>query len=326
MILVTGGAGFIGSVLVKMLNEDGHEDIIIVDRLGKNEKWKNLNGLKFSEFIHADELWTPEYESYLNRIDYIFHMGACSSTTERDADYLMKNNWEYSKKLFLYAAHNNLKICYASSAATYGDGRLGYSDNHKVVESLRPLNGYGYSKQIFDQWVLSQKRFPKHWVGVKFFNVFGPNEYHKEDMKSLVAKAHQQIHVEGKVKLFKSHRDGFANGEQKRDFIYVKDACRAVMDLTFKDHVESGIYNIGTGKANTFKDFISFTFKAMNRKDEIEFIDMPESLRGQYQYFTEADMTKFHSQLPDFKFMNLEDSVKDYVQNYLESEISYIGK
>ncbi len=323
MIILTGGAGFIGSVLCHYLNERGIKDIIIVDHLGTEEKWKNLNGLKYAEFIHKDELFEEENATFLNRANMIFHMGACSTTTEKDADYLMKNNWEYSKKLFQLAATNNIPFIYASSAATYGLGEHGYSDQENI-EQLRPLNCYGYSKQFFDQWISNQKRFPKKWYGLKFFNVFGPNEYHKGAMKSIVAKAYHQIKETGQVKLFNSYHDDFKDGEQKRDFVYVKDVCAAIMDMAFEKEFENGIYNMGTGEANTFKDFVTYAFEAMGVEPKIEIIDMPEDLRKHYQYFTEADMGKFHNAHGGFKFSSLKESVKDYVQNYLMKENSFI--
>ncbi len=321
MILVTGGAGFIGSVLVSELNKLGKEDIIIVDRLSSSPKWKNVRNLKYAEYIHADELFLPEYGDLLDRVNFIFHIGACSSTTEMDMDYLMKNNVLYSKNLFNLAIELGVPFIYASSAATYGEGEQGYNDNHDGVKNLRPLNPYGYSKQLFDEWVLKQKVTPVHWFGLKYFNVFGPNEYHKEDMSSLVFKAFHQINENGVVKLFKSHREGYEDGKQLRDFVYVKDIVRAMIAMMNKSTAEkSGIYNMGTGKANSFYDLVSFTFKAMGKEPNIEFFDMPESLRNQYQYFTEANMEKFSKLLPDFKFNSLEKNVKDYVVNHLSKE------
>lgn len=324
MILLTGGAGFIGSVLCKYLNSIGEDDILIVDELGSDEKWKNLRGLKFSDYLHKDELFQDENQFLLNRVSAIFHMGACSSTTERDVDFLIKNNWEYSKKLFTLASQNNIPFIYASSAATYGDGALGYEDDHSKISHLRPLNAYGYSKQLFDEWVLNQKRFPKFWIGLKFFNVFGPNEYHKDSMMSLVCKAFSQIEETGEVKLFKSHREEFKDGEQQRDFVYVKDVCRAMINLYQEQNVESGIYNMGTGECNTFKDFVIACFKALDKEPKIQYIDMPNSIRNQYQYFTEANMKKFNDAVPNFTFQKLDDSVRDYVQNYLSKKDRFV--
>ncbi len=321
MILVTGGAGFIGSVLVSELNKLGHTDIIIVDRLKDSIKWKNLRGLKYREYLHADEFLSSENEDLFSELTCIFHMGACSATTEMDMDYLMKNNVYYSQSLFEIARNHEIPFIYASSAATYGDGELGYSDDHKNIPNLKPLNPYGYSKQLVDEWVLNQKVKPKHWFGVKFFNVFGPNEYHKNEMRSLVHKAYGQILCEGKVKLFKSHKEGFKDGEQLRDFVYVKDVVRAmILMMDPKNKTHSGIYNLGTGKARSFYDLVVATFKALNKEKNIEFIDMPMSIKNQYQYFTEADMKKFHAAFADFKFTALEEAVHDYVVNYLVKE------
>lgn len=321
MILVTGGAGLIGSVLVRELNLLGREDIIIVDKLYDSEKWHNLLGLKYQEYIHASELFEADLYELFDEVDFIFHMGACSATTERDMDYLMQNNVDYSKALFALATERDIPIVYASSAATYGLGEGGYSDDHEKIKSLRPLNRYGYSKQLFDEWVLRLDQKPTHWFGLKFFNVYGPNEYHKGEMRSLVHKAYHQILETGEVKLFKSHRDDFKDGEQLRDFIYVKDAARAMITMMNPSSAKfSGIYNIGTGSARSFKDLVLATFKAMGREAKIEYIDMPEALRSQYQYYTKADMTKFHQFLPKFKWMSIEEGVSDYVSSHLMKE------
>jgi ADP-L-glycero-D-manno-heptose 6-epimerase len=322
MILVTGGAGFIGSVLVAELNRLGETDIVIVDRLEKSVKWKNLRDLKYREYIHADELFSGDYDDLISETDIIYHMGACSSTTELDMDFLMKNNVQYSKALFQFAATKNVPMIYASSAATYGAGEFGYDDNEDELHKLRPLNPYGYSKQLFDEWVLRESTAkPDHWFGLKFFNVFGPNEYHKEEMRSLVHKAYGQINNSGKVQLFKSHKDGFKDGEQLRDFIYVKDVVRVMIEFSYTDKAQfSGIYNLGTGKARSFKDLVLATFKAMGKNPDIEYIDMPMSIRNQYQYFTEASTEKLLCALPEFKFTQLEDAVFDYVTNYLAKE------
>ncbi len=322
MILVTGAAGFIGSVLVKELNKLGREDLILVDRLGSDEKWKNLRGKSFVEYIHADELFTGAWDEVLEGISTIYHLGACSSTTERNVDFLMENNVNYSKNLFDLALERDIPIMYASSAATYGGIEKDFNDNHETVHELRPLNAYGYSKQLFDEWVLKLEKKPSLWYGIKFFNVFGPNEYHKDEMRSLVHKAYGQIKEKGQVKLFKSHRTEFENGEQLRDFVYVKDCVRAMLAMMDKG-TGSGIYNLGTGKANSFDDLVDFTFKAMKETTKISYIDMPESIRNQYQYFTEANMTKFNQLLPDFKFTSLEDSVKDYVGHLLKDDPHY---
>lgn len=318
MILITGGAGFIGSVLARELNQLGHTDLVIVDKLEASTKWKNLRGIKYNDYIHADELFSGDYDDLIAETDLIFHMGACSSTTEKNMDFLMKNNVAYTQALFRFAATKNIPFIYASSAATYGDGELGYSDDHDKVAELMPLNPYGYSKQLVDEWVLREDSKPDHWFGLKFFNVFGPNEYHKEDMRSLVHKSFEQIKSVGSVKLFKSHRPDFKDGEQRRDFIYVKDVVRAMIELADPEKANySGIYNLGTGKARSFLDLTLATFKAMNLEPKIEFIDMPEAIRSQYQYFTEADTTKLLTAVPGFEFTSLEEGVRDYVQNYL---------
>ncbi len=318
MILITGGAGFIGSVLAKQLNQLGHTDLVIVDKLEDSIKWKNLRGIKYLEYIHADELFGGDYDDLIAETDLIFHMGACSATTEKNMDFLMKNNVAYTQALWRFAATKNIPFIYASSAATYGEGELGYSDDHGMIPKLMPLNPYGYSKQLVDEWVLKEEQKPDHWFGLKFFNVYGPNEYHKDDMKSLVCKAHEQIKSNGKVKLFKSHRPDFKDGEQLRDFIYVKDVVRAMIELADPDKAEfSGIYNLGAGKARSFHDLVKATFSAMSVPVNIEFIDMPESIRNQYQYYTQADVSKLMKAIPEFQFTSLEDGVRDYVQNYL---------
>lgn len=318
MILITGGAGFIGSVLAKQLNDLGHTELVIVDKLEDSIKWKNLRGIKYTDYIHADELFGGDYDDLIAETDLIFHMGACSSTTEKNMDFLMKNNVAYTQALFRFAATKNIPFIYASSAATYGDGLTGYDDSHETIPGLLPLNPYGYSKQLVDEWVLREESKPDHWFGLKFFNVFGPNEYHKEEMRSLVHKSYEQIKSAGSVKLFKSHRPDFKDGEQLRDFIYVKDVVRVMLELADPEKAMfSGIYNLGTGKARSFLDLTKATFKAMNLEPKIEFIDMPESIRNQYQYYTQAETTRLMNALPGFQFTSLEDGVRDYVQNYL---------
>jgi ADP-L-glycero-D-manno-heptose 6-epimerase len=318
MILITGGAGFIGSVLAKELNILGHTDLIIVDKLEDSVKWKNLRGIKYSDYIHADELFSGDYDDLIAETDLIFHMGACSSTTELNMDFLMKNNVAYTQALWRFAATKNIPFIYASSAATYGNGERGYSDDHAMIPGLMPLNPYGYSKQLVDEWVLKEVSAPEHWFGLKFFNVFGPNEYHKEEMRSLVHKSFEQIKSSGSVKLFKSYKSEFKDGEQLRDFIYVKDVVRALIELADPEKAaHSGIYNLGTGHARSFLDLTKATFKAMDLPAKIEFIEMPEALKTQYQYFTEADTKKLLHVLPGFTFTNLEEGVRDYVQNFL---------
>ncbi|WP_419172271.1 ADP-glyceromanno-heptose 6-epimerase [Halobacteriovorax sp.] len=325
MILVTGGAGFIGSVLVAKLNEKGREDIIIVDRFDHKDKWKNLRGLKYAEYFHADEFFDIALEEVHKSISFIYHMGACSSTTEMDMDYLMVNNVGHSKYYFELASDLGIPFIYASSAATYGDGELGYEDNEEEIGKLRPLNPYGYSKQLFDEWALKQETKPKHWFGLKFFNVYGPNEYHKEEMRSLVHKAFGQINETGQVKLFKSHKDGYEDGKQLRDFVYVKDVVDAMIELSDKEMAKhSGIYNIGTGRADSFLNLVNATFKAMGLEPKVEFIDMPMHLRKQYQYYTQADMEKFRGILPNFDFRIVDEGVEDYVKNHLMKDNPYV--
>ena len=321
MIIVTGAAGFIGSCIVKKLNDLGRRDIIVVDRLEDDDKWLNLRGLYYEEYIHADEFIQTEVIDSIftnDNIEAVYHMGACSSTTEKNVDYLMKNNLEYSKMIFVMCTEFDVPLVYASSAATYGDGENGYNDNHDGIQKLMPLNAYGYSKQLMDEWALKVAKSPKRWFGVKFFNVYGPNEYHKDNMKSVVCQAYAQIQETGKVKLFKSYKDGYEDGGQLRDFVYVKDVVEVMLALIDDDcEAPSGIYNLGTGKARSFSDLARATFKAMKKKENIEYIEMPETLRHQYQYYTQADMQKMQKALPHFKFHSLEEGVNDYVQNHL---------
>lgn len=318
MILITGGAGFIGSVLAKQLNILGSTDLVIVDKLEDSIKWKNLRGIKYLEYIHADELFNGDYDDLIAQTDMIFHMGASSSTLEHNMDFLMKNNVAYTQALFRFAATKNIPFIYASSAATYGAGKDGYDDSHNDIPGLMPLNPYGYSKQIVDEWVLKEEHRPEHWFGLKFFNVYGPNEYHKEDMRSLVHKSFEQISSTGKVKLFKSYKPDFRDGEQMRDFIYVKDVVRAMIELADPGKApHSGIYNLGTGKARSFLDLAKATFSAMGKSSNVEFIEMPEGLKDQYQYYTQAHVRKLMTALPGFEFTNLEAGIHDYVQNYL---------
>ena len=321
MILITGGAGFIGSVLAQQLNVLGHADLVIVDKLEDSTKWKNLRGIKYLDYIHADELFNGDYDDLIAETDLIFHMGACSSTTEKNMDFLMKNNVAYTQALFRFAATKNIPFIYASSAATYGAGEFGYNDNHEGIEKLMPLNPYGYSKQLVDEWILKEENKPDHWFGLKFFNVYGPNDYHKEEMRSLVHKSFEQIKSSGSVKLFKSYNAEYKDGEQLRDFIFVKDVVRAMIELADPEKApHSGIFNLGTGKARSFLDLTKATFKAMGLTPNIEFIDMPQALRGQYQYYTQAETQKLLSALPGFEFTALESGITDYVQNYLMKE------
>jgi ADP-L-glycero-D-manno-heptose 6-epimerase len=316
MIIVTGGAGFIGSAIIAALNKRSINDIIIVDQLGSDERWKNLANLSFADYIDKDDFLQLAMEKRISGpIKAVFHLGACTDTTEKDADYLVKNNYEYTKLLAQWAVESKIRFIYASSAATYGDGSQGFSDDEEKIENLRPLNMYGYSKQLFDLWAKRTGLLEKI-AGLKYFNVFGPNEYHKGNMRSFVLKAFEQISSTSKVRLFKSCNPHYADGEYVRDFIYVKDAVD--MTLFFFDNPRIfGLYNIGTEKARSWNDLVKAVFAAMNKEPKIEFIDMPENLRSQYQYYTEADITKLRKAGYKKQITSLEDAIKDYVQNYL---------
>lgn len=316
MIIVTGGAGFIGSAIIWRLNTLGKENIIVVDELGSDEKWKNLVGLHFADFINKhDFIEMIETGELSFSVRGIIHMGANSSTTEKDADHLLKNNYEYTKSLAGYAYKNNIRFIYASSAATYGDGLNGFLDDEENISELRPLNMYGYSKALFDLWAKKEGLLNKI-VGIKFFNVYGPNEYHKGDMRSVVHKAYEQIAETGKVKLFKSLNKDYKDGEQKRDFVYVKDAVD--MTLFFLNNADkNGLYNVGAGTARTWNDLVSAIFTAMNKPVNIEYVDMPLHLASKYQYFTEAALGKIKKAGYPNRLLSLEKGVTDYVQNYL---------
>ncbi len=320
MIVVTGGAGFIGSNLVKALNEAGEDNILIVDRLGTSNKWKNLVDLDFVDYEHKDDfLQKVERGVFDHGIWAVFHLGACSSTTEKDADYLMENNFDYSRRLAgRFVGRTGLRFVYASSAATYGDGSQGYSDEHSGILALRPLNMYGYSKQRFDAWAL-KTGILKNAVGLKYFNVFGPNEYHKGDMRSVVIRAYHQVKREGKIKLFKSYRAEWKDGEQSRDFIYVKDAVRATIYFLERPDV-NGIFNVGTGTARTFNDLAMAVFAALGQEAALEYIDMPAGLANKYQYYTRARLDRIRFSGFKHQFMTLEEGVYDYVLNSLERD------
>ena len=318
MIVVTGGAGFIGSAIVWRLNSLNIDDIIVVDCLGTDEKWKNLVGLHYRDFIHKDDFIQLLESSSIENPSAIIHMGANSSTTEKDADSLLRNNFEYSKKLAGYCITNNVRFIYASSAATYGDGALGFDDHEADMHLLRPLNMYGYSKMMFDFWALKRGILNKI-AGLKYFNVYGPNEYHKGDMRSVVHKAFEQINQTNKARLFKSANPKYKDGGQMRDFIYVKDAVD--MTLFFLDHTDkNGLFNIGSGKARTWNDLVAALFNAMNKKIEIDYFDMPAHLLEKYQYFTEAKMDKLKKAGYTKPLMSLEDGINDYIKNYLLKE------
>ncbi|HCA42354.1 MAG TPA: ADP-glyceromanno-heptose 6-epimerase [Bacteroidetes bacterium] len=324
MIVVTGGAGFIGSCLVWRLNQLGIEDIIIVDKFTTDDKWKNLISLKYEDVFDANEFGEMVSHDFLKKaqVDTIFHLGAISSTTEKDFRLLMSNNYEYTKYLCEKCLTGDIKFIYASSAATYGMGEQGYSDNENVINSLRPLNGYGFSKQMFDKWLYKNNLFDKV-VGLKYFNVFGPNEYHKEDMRSIICKGFEQIKSGGGIKLFKSDKPEYADGEQKRDFIYVKDA----VDMTlffWENKPVHGLYNIGSGKASSWNEFVTPVFKALGIDVKIEYFEMPENLKSKYQYFTEADISKIRKAGYKKEITKLEDAVFDYVTNYMNTDFPYL--
>jgi len=323
MYIVTGGAGFIGSAVAAKLNAEGHTDIIIVDELGDSEKWMNLRKRSYLSYVHKDDFLKAVLNDPVSKeIKAIIHLGACSSTTERNVDFLMRNNFEYSKCLARFAVENNIRFIYASSAATYGDGSAGYSDQETDLGKFLPLNPYGYSKHLFDQWVIKEKLESKV-TGIKFFNVYGPNEYHKEDMRSMVHKAWQQVKKDGLVSLFKSYKAEYSDGGQMRDFIYVKDCMNVVMWLVENPAV-NGLFNLGTGQARTWNDLATSVFKALNKTPKIHYIAMPDSIKGQYQYHTEADMTKLRDAGYTQDFFSVEKGVADYIENYLETKDIYI--
>lgn len=322
MIVVTGGAGFIGSAIIWRLNCLGREDIIVVDHLGCNDKWKNLSPLKFEDYIEKDEFLELALAGKFRnngkgsgRIEAVIHMGACSSTTETDASFLIKNNFEYTKRLALFSVETGARFVYASSAATYGDGGFGFSDDEGGLSQLRPLNMYGYSKQLFDLWAYRQGLFDRI-AGLKFFNVFGPNEYHKGDMRSLALKGFEQISSTGALRLFKSYRSEYADGEQLRDFLYVKDAVDMTLHF-LNNRTANGIYNIGSGKANSWNRLAASLFDALGKPQSIEYVDMPASIREKYQYYTSADISKIRNTGYAGRITPIEEAVDDYVKNYL---------
>ncbi|NQW30770.1 MAG: ADP-glyceromanno-heptose 6-epimerase [Ignavibacteria bacterium] len=320
MIVLTGGAGFIGSCLLSVLNQQGITDVLVVDSLGTGSKWKNLLGKSYVDLV-SKELFREMMHApsdAMGEISAVIHMGACSSTTERDADYLFDNNFRYSVEVAEFAMQHNARFIYASSAATYGDGDNGYSDGEFT---LRPLNMYGYSKLLFDQWIIEEGLDTK-CVGLKFFNVFGPNEYHKESMASMVYKSTLQIRATGKVSLFKSNSSEYADGGQMRDFVYVKDACRTIMQL-LEDDTINGVFNLGTGIASSWNDMAAAVFNALGVPPKIEYIDMPAELSHQYQNFTQAEMSKLQKALPELRFGDLNSTIADYVTEHLSSKWMY---
>lgn len=308
-IVITGAAGFIGSCLVRHLNDLGFYNLLLVDDLKCREKWKNLVGKRFLNLISKEEIFN--YLSKEQDIGTIFHLGACSNTLEEDADFLLNNNFRFSIKLFEYAFKNKKRFIYASSAATYGDGSNGFSDDEKKLYLLKPNNKYGYSKHLFDLWLYDRDLLSKA-VGLKYFNVFGPNEYHKEKMASPISRMVKEIEERGAISLYKSTHKDYRDGEQKRDFIYVKEAV--VITASFLNNRLSGIFNVGRGEGVTWNFLATAVFKALGREPKIEYVDMPLTLAEQYQNFTCADMSKYK---PEVKKWGIEEAVKDYIQNYL---------
>jgi ADP-L-glycero-D-manno-heptose 6-epimerase len=317
-ICITGAAGFIGSYLTGYLNQVGFNHLILVDDFSDPAKERNFSGKTFKQKIDREE-FIDWYKANPGAIQAMFHLGARTDTTEMDYEVHKKWNLDYSKEVWELCTLNNIPLLYASSAATYGGGEHGYNDSHDIVSQLHPLNPYGESKNNFDVWVLEQTKTPTHWYGVKFFNVYGPNEFHKGRMASVIMHAYNQIKEKGEVKLFKSHHPDFEDGGQKRDFIYVKDVVRMCVWLMMVVPAP-GLYNIGTGKARTFYDLVSSVFDALKKEENIAFIDTPEDIRDKYQYFTQANMDKFLATGYDRNFYTLEQGISEYVSQYLEKD------
>lgn len=324
-IIVTGAAGFIGRNVVAELNRRGEDELILVDELGVSqpgeaEKWKNLVGLRYEDIVSPSEFLGLLEEGAYADARAVIHLGACSATTEKDADYLLRNNYQYTRVLCNWALEHEARFVYASSAATYGDGAQGYDDADAVTPTLKPLNMYGYSKQMFDLWALKHDLFD-HIVGLKYFNVFGPHEDHKGDMRSVVAKSYEQIRCNGLVELFKSYKPEYKDGEQKRDFIYVKDAVDVTLHFALQPaDAPGGLFNCGTGQARTWVDLVHAVFAAMGMEPKIDFIEMPQVLRGKYQYFTQASVKKLRAAGYERQFTSLEDGVREYIQGYYMAE------
>ena len=323
MYILTGGAGFIGSCFLAKLNAEGVDNVLVVDNLGMSEKWRNLQGKRFEDYLHKDQFrLLLEEDRMPKKVHGIIHLGACSSTTETNAEYMIDNNYRYTRVLAEWALKKGIRLIYASSAATYGDGSSGFSDEDHGMEKLRPLNIYGYSKQLFDLWALRSGALKKI-AGIKFFNVYGPNEYHKGDMQSVMVKAYQQIQSTGKIKLFKSYRPEYRDGEQQRDFIYVKN-CNDVLWWLLNNNTVSGIYNLGSGTARSWNDLAASVCSALGRREDTEYIEMNELLRPRYQYFTEAKMEKLRAAGYRNPFSTLEEGVADYVKSYLLNADPYM--
>lgn len=315
-IVVTGAAGFIGRNVVAELNARGEEELILVDELGKDEKWKNLVGLRYEDIVSQEEFLGLIEDGAFADARSVIHLGACSATTEKDADYLLRNNYQYTRVLCNWCQSNEVRFVYASSAATYGDGSQGYDDDDAVTPTLKPLNMYGYSKHMFDLWALKHGFF-ENIVGLKYFNVFGPYEDHKGDMRSVVSKSYEQIRDTGVVQLFKSYKPEYKDGEQMRDFLYVKDAVDVTLHFALQEAgAPGGLFNCGTGVSRTWVDLATAVFDAMGVQKKIEFIEMPKTLQGKYQYFTKADPRKLRAAGYSAPFTPLEEGVREYVKGY----------
>jgi len=319
MIILTGGAGFIGMNTLAALNQLGHDDILVVDNIGQSDKWKNLVGRFFRHYIPKDQLWEWLTRNRTEKVEAVIHLGACTDTMEYDFDYLTRNNIVYSQRLWQMCAEKQIPFVYASSAATYGDGSLGFSDEHTKTDQYRPINQYGFSKHRFDLWALKQSATPAGWYGIKFFNVYGPGEDHKGRMASVPNFAIPQALQTGKIRLFKSYRQDCADGEQKRDFVYVQDVVDIVINFFKIQTAPSGLYNAGTGKAETFFSLASAIFTALKKPVDIEYFEMPETLRDSYQYFTEADMRKLGAAGYKYKPTSLEEGIGQYAEWYLKT-------
>lgn len=326
MLLVTGGAGFIGSALIWGLNQKGRDDIVVTDHFGLGDKWQNLarRQIDFAVPLESFRTWLSNNSK---DIEAVFHLGACSATTERDADYLMNNNVLFTKELWDYCTSRSIPFLYASSAATYGAEEEMFSDRHEDIPSLIPINKYGFSKHMFDAWAIKQSLTPPAWFGFKFFNVYGPQEYHKGAQASVVFHAYPQVREKGHLRLFKSYREGVSHGEQQRDFIYVKDIVRIMLHFwSNAKHIPSGLYNLGTGEARSFKDLGTAVFKALEKKPHFDWIEMPDSLKNQYQYFTQASLAKLRGDAGySDDFHSLERGIADYVGNYLTQQQPYLS-
>ncbi len=321
MLVVTGAAGFIGSCLISKLNEMGYKNLILVDDFSKTEKNQNFSGKQFIEKIERS-VFINWFKNNASKVDFVFHIGARTDTTEFNVEIFNELNLNYSKDIWNICTQHKIGLVYASSAATYGLGEQGYKDDESKINLLKPLNPYGDSKNDFDKWVLTQTQTPSHWYGLKFFNVYGPNEYHKGRMASVIFHSFNQIKANGHVKLFRSHNPNYKDGGQLRDFVYVKDVV-SVITFLFRKKPKNGIYNLGSGKARSFYDLAASTFKALDKPIDIAFIDTPMDIRDKYQYFTEADMSKLVSVGYDKKFTTLEEGVEDYVKNYLNQNSIY---